>query len=219
MAKIIGNVKPEDDYTHPLGPEPNFNESVYFNFFDRAQQRGGFVRIGNRANEGYAEMTVIVYEPDGSALFNYKRPPITSNDGWDAGGLRVEVLVPGDKLRTIYDGSVVYLAEPRAMSDPGKAFKESPHRRLKLDLTHDGVGPLYGHVGKPGDGNEFARAHFEQHMRVTGTLSVDGGTATKLSGHGLRDHSWGRTASKVPSRPSFLCATAAPGCRRTSARA
>lgn len=191
MAKIIGNVKPEDDYTHPLGPEPNFNESVYFNFFDAAQQRGGFVRIGNRANEGYAEMTVIVYEPDGSALFNYKRPPITSNDGWDAGGLKVEVLVPGEKLRTTYDGSVVVLADPRAMSDPGKAFKENPHRKLKLDLVHDGVGPLYGHVGKPGDGNDFARAHFEQHMRVTGTLSVDGGGETKLSGHGLRDHSWG----------------------------
>jgi len=191
MAKIIGNVKPEDDYTHPLGPEPNFNESVYFNFFDRAQQRGGFVRIGNRANEGYAEMTVIVYELDGSALFNYKRPPITSNDGWDAGGLKVEVLVPGEKLRTTYDGSVVYLADPRAMSDPGKAFKENPHRRLKLDLVHEGVGPLYGHVGKPGDGNDFARAHFEQHMRVGGTLSVDGGTETTLTGHGLRDHSWG----------------------------
>ena len=68
--KIIGNIKPEDDYTHELGPEENFNESVYFNFFDRAQNRGGFVRIGNRANEGYAEMTVIVWNPDGSALFN-----------------------------------------------------------------------------------------------------------------------------------------------------
>ena len=95
MVKIIGNVKPEDDYTHPLGPEQNFNESVYFNFFDREQNRGGFLRIGNRANEGYAEMTVIVYNPDGSALFNYKRPAITSNDGWNAGGLEVEVLVPG----------------------------------------------------------------------------------------------------------------------------
>ena len=37
MAKIIGNIKPEDDYTHPLGPEQNFNESVYFNFFDRIE--------------------------------------------------------------------------------------------------------------------------------------------------------------------------------------
>ena len=35
MVSIVGNVKPEDDLTHPLGPEQNFNESVYFNFFDR----------------------------------------------------------------------------------------------------------------------------------------------------------------------------------------
>jgi hypothetical protein len=191
MTKIVGNVRPEDDYTHPLGPETNFNESVYFNFFDREQSRGGFLRIGNRANEGYAELTVIVYDPDGSALFNYKRPAITTNDGWNAGGLSVEVLVPGEKLRTRYDGSVVYLADPRAMQDPGRAFKENPHRRLALDLVHEGVGPLYGHVGKPGDGNEFARAHFEQHMKVSGTLAVDAGAPIEIRGHGLRDHSWG----------------------------
>lgn len=189
--RIIGNIKPEDDYTHELGPESNFNESVYFNFFDREQNRGGFVRIGNRANEGYAEMTVIVYNPDGSALFNYKRPQITSNEGWNAGGLQVEVLVPGEKLRTVYDGSAVYLKDPRAMSDPRKAFTENPHKRIKLDLVHDGCGPIYGHVGKAGDGNDFARAHYEQHMRVGGTLEVEGEAPVKLNGHGLRDHSWG----------------------------
>ena len=36
MAIIIGNLKPEDDGMHELGPEPNFNESMYFNFFDPA---------------------------------------------------------------------------------------------------------------------------------------------------------------------------------------
>ena len=41
--RIYGNIKPEDDLTHELGPEPNFNESVYFNFFDPSQNRGGFV--------------------------------------------------------------------------------------------------------------------------------------------------------------------------------
>lgn len=191
MVKIIGNVKPEDDYTHPLGPEQNFNESVYFNFFDRAQNRGGFVRIGNRANEGQAEMTVIVYNADGSAFFNYKRPKIASNDGWNAGGLEVTVLVPGEKLRTRYEGSVVYLADPRQMKDPGKAFKENPHKRIVIDLVHEGVGPIYGHVGKPGDGNEFARAHYEQHMKVSGTIAVAGEPRIEIRGHGLRDHSWG----------------------------
>ena len=102
MARIIGNLKPEDDYTHELGPEENFNESVYFNFFDPTQNRGGFVRIGNRANEGYAEMTVIVWNPDGSALFYYAKPEIGSNDGWNAGGLSVEVLEPTERVRTLY---------------------------------------------------------------------------------------------------------------------
>jgi hypothetical protein len=191
MPKIIGNIKPEDDYTHPLGPESNFNESVYFNFFDGEQSRGGFIRIGNRANEGYAEMTVIVYNSDGSALFNYKKPEISSNDGWDAGGVKVDVLVPGEKLRTRYDGSAVFLKDPRAMADPGTAFKENPFKKLKIDLVHEGVGPLYGLVGKAGDGNEFARAHTEQHMKVSGTLRVEGEPEIAIRGHGLRDHSWG----------------------------
>jgi hypothetical protein len=49
---------PEDEFMHPNTGESNFNESMYFNFFDAAQRRGGFVRIGNRPNEGYAETTL-----------------------------------------------------------------------------------------------------------------------------------------------------------------
>ena len=59
---------------------------------------------------------MIVYNPDGSALFNYKKPEISSNDGWDAGGVKVDVVTPGETLRTRYDGSAVYLADPRAMA-------------------------------------------------------------------------------------------------------
>ena len=57
MVSVIGNVVAADDYMHPLGPEQNFNESMYFNFFDRQRNVGGFVRMGNRPNEGYAELT------------------------------------------------------------------------------------------------------------------------------------------------------------------
>lgn len=191
MVRIVGNVKPEDDYTHPLGPEENFNESVYFNFFDRENNRGGFIRMGNRANEGYAEMTVIVFNSDGSAFFNYKKPEISNNDEWNAGGARVEVLEPGERVRTRYQGSALHMANPRDMKDPGKAFKSNPFRKIDLDLVHEGVGPLYGHVGEPGDGNDFARAHYEQHMRVSGTLRIEGEPDIVFNGHGLRDHSWG----------------------------
>ena len=104
--RVFGDVRPEDDYTHPLGPEENFNESMYFNFFDNRQRRGGFLRVGNRANEGYAEVTLSLFEPDGSVLFNYKRPEITNNDALDAGGMRFETLEPLRRHRTTYDGSV-----------------------------------------------------------------------------------------------------------------
>ena len=50
-------LEPQDEYMHELGPEPNFNESMYFNIYDPKEGVGGWFRCGNRANEGYAEVT------------------------------------------------------------------------------------------------------------------------------------------------------------------
>ena len=185
-APVFGDIQPKDDYTHPLGPESNFNESMYFNFFDNARKLGGFMRVGNRANERYAEVTLTLYRPDDTVLFNYKRPEITTNDAFDAGGMRFEAIEPLVRLRTTYEGGAVYLDHPDQMANPGQAFRENPHKRISIDLVHEGVAPVYGSSGE----KEFARAHYEQHMRVTGTLSIDGDT-TPIDAYGLRDHSWG----------------------------
>jgi hypothetical protein len=195
MAKILGNLVPDDDYTHELGPEPNFNESMYFNFFDPKQSIGGFIRIGNRANEGRAEVTLTLYLRDGRVLFTFKRAPIDHNDAFDAGGARFEVIEPGQKLRTVYEGRVVDLEEPRNMGDPRKAFTESPKRRVQLDLVHDAVGPMYGSAGNKQEtqreaNQQFAKAHYEQHMAVSGELRIDD-EVIQIDGYGLRDHSWG----------------------------
>jgi len=193
--KWAKGLSPEDDYTHALGPEPNFNESMYFNFFDRNRRVGGFVRLGNRANEGRAEMTTALYLPDGRVLFTFERPQISHNDAFDAGGLRFEVQEPGQRLRTTYAGDLLELREPRAMADPKRAFSESPRKRVSLNLVHDAVGPLYGGVADREESErdasqQFAKAHYEQHMAVTGDLVVDG-EALPIEGYGLRDHSWG----------------------------
>jgi hypothetical protein len=194
MVAVYGNIEARDDYTHPLGPEVSFNESMYFNFFDNENGFGGFMRIGNRANERYAEVTLCLYLPTGEVLFNYKRPEITSNDAFDAGGMRFETVEPLVRLRTTYEGSAVFLREPEQMADPGKAFRENPHRRVSIDLLHEAVAPVYGAVREAEDvvdlEKEFARAHYEQHMRVTGTVGIDGET-TDIDAFGLRDHSWG----------------------------
>ena len=195
MARIIGNLKPEDDYTHTLGPESNFNESMYFNFFDRERSIGGFIRIGNRANEGQAEMTVTLYLPDGRVLFIFKRPQIEHNDAFDAGGAKFEVLDPAQRLRSTYRGSLIELKEPRDMADPRKAFVNNPRRKVVLDLVHDAVGPMYGSAGSKREealaaDQQFGKAHYEQHMHVTGSLEIEG-EHFEIDGYGLRDHSWG----------------------------
>jgi len=195
VAEIIGTLSPEDDYTHPLGPEPNFNESMYFNFFDPALSIGGFVRIGNRANEGQAETTVCLFMRDERVLFTFKRAKIADNDSFDAGGLRFEVIEPTESLRTTFRGRVIELADPRNLADPTRAFRESPRREVSLDLLHEACGPMYGksHDGReaerPAD-QQFGKAHYEQHMKVTGTIEIDG-ESIPIDGFGLRDHSWG----------------------------
>jgi hypothetical protein len=68
----------------------------------------------------------------------------------------------------------------------------------EVDLDYRGVSPMYG--GKPQyeDGTEleveaeksFAKAHYEQHCAVTGTIRV-GEETIDMDGLGLRDKSWG----------------------------
>ena len=195
MARIVGNLVPEDDYMHPLGSESNFNESMYFNFFDRERSLGGWMRMGNRANEGHAEMTVTLYLEGGRVLFMFKRPQIETNDAFDAGGLRFSVLEPTQRLQTVYQGSALDLKDPREMSDPRRAFRDNPVRKVALDLVHEAVGPMFGGARNPdrpelASEDQFASAHYEQHMRVKGTVRLDEETFS-IDGFGLRDHSWG----------------------------
>jgi hypothetical protein len=200
--KIRTVLEPDDEYPHTPDDSPNYNESMYLNAFDLEREVGGWFRLGNRVNEGYAEMTVCLYLPRGRVGFMYQRPQIESNDAMDAGGLRIDVVTPFEELTVTYEGRVVLLDEPAQMSDPRTAFRENPHVDCRVDLIVRGMSPMYG--GRPvrADGSEietdpeqsFAKAHYEQHTEVTGTITLagDGVDETiELDGYGLRDKSWG----------------------------
>ena len=72
-----------DEYMHELGPESNFNESMYINCFDPAQGVGGWFRMGNRAERGHRR-------DDGVPV------PARRGRGWQAVG-RVHVQASGDR--------------------------------------------------------------------------------------------------------------------------
>lgn len=189
---------PEDDYTHQTEEAENYNESMYINLFDFSKIMGGWFRIGNRPNEGHAEMSCCVYLPDKSVGFMYARPGISNNDALDAGGMKFDIIEPFKHLRLTYDGKVCLLKKPKEMAHPKKAFTENPIVDCKVDIDYHMTAPTYGGELVHEDGRQmdldaeksFARAHYEQHVGGSGTIRV-GDQEWKIDGLGLRDHSWG----------------------------
>ena len=189
---------PEDEYTHTPDAASNYNESMYFNMFDPDRKIGGWFRIGNRPNEGYAEMTTCLYLPGGRVAFMYAKPKISDNKQLAAGGMKIEVVEPFKKLRVTYDGKAVVLDDPLQMNEPSKAFRENPVLPCQVELDYEGASPMFGGETVKEDGSaldidpekSFAKAHYEQHVAAKGRFVVDG-EVFEVSGFGLRDKSWG----------------------------
>jgi hypothetical protein len=205
-------LEPHDEYMHELGPEPNFNESMYFNLYDPAEGVGGWFRCGNRANEGYAEMTVCLYLPGGRVGFMYKRPEIDSNDAFDAGGIRFDVIEPFTRLDVSYTGKVVMLDDPLQMANPKTAFTENPYAECEVRIEYTGVSDMFG--GEPDEphekpGEEFAKGHYEQLIAGKGSIRV-GDEEWAVDGFGLRDHSWGPRYWQAPWYYRWLTANFGP---------
>ena len=184
-----------DEYSHQASEESNFNESVYVNSWDINQKVGLWSRIGNRINEGHAEMSVCIYLPDGRVACQFQRPGITSNDQHEAAGLKYKVVEPFKAVTMNYTGEVMILDDPQLLRTPGRMFKTAPRAQCQFELSLTGLSPMNG--GEPTDpdaetmyGRDFSLGHFNQHARSVGHISV-GDESWQIDGHGWRDHSWG----------------------------
>jgi hypothetical protein len=190
---------PRDDANHEPEAAGNYNESMYFNAFSATEGTGAWMRIGNRPNEGHAEMTCCVHLPDGSVGFMYGRPAIEHNREMNAGPLRFDVLEPFRRYRVRYDGELLWMKNPLEMSSPGAAFKSNPRRPALIELELKGVTPVHGGEivtldGKPivlDPKHSVFRGHVEQHLTAQGHITVDGVRHAIESGTAYRDKSWG----------------------------
>jgi len=206
-------LRPEDDFNHPVEPHPFFNESRYVHLIDGRQGIGGWFRIGQRANQGFSEMTVCLYLPDGRVAFLFARPQEIGIDGIEAAGLRFDIDEPLQRSRLRYAGPVYLMADGAAMENPRQAFRREAQVDCEIELVFEAVAPahggeLLGDDGRPfdeGEGRYFARAHYDQSLRGRGMLRV-GAERWQLDGHGLRDHSWGpRLWQAIPWYRWFPC--------------
>ena len=203
MATEGMRLEPRDEYPHEPDEVSNFNESVYVNGFDPVQKLGGWLRLGNRVNEGYAELSVCLYLPDGRVACQFARPKISHNEAFEAGGLHYEVDEPFQRLEISYDGELLLLDDPSQLRDPGMLFQTAPRVPGGVSWDVSAISPTHG--GEPTSdagvarmfyGHEFSRGHFNQHVAVKGTMRV-GDEQWDLDAFGWRDHSWGPRFSQV----------------------
>jgi hypothetical protein len=70
--------------------------------------------------------------------------------------------------------------------------KNNPRVPVSVDLVYSGVSPIWGgeNVSPGSENDQFAKAHYEQHNAVKGTITVDG-TVYEIDATGVRDKSWG----------------------------
>jgi hypothetical protein len=186
---------PNDEFPHAVSPERHFNESVYMNAFDHARAMGGWMRIGNRVNEGYAELSVCLYLPDGRIACQFQRPAISTNEVFEAGGLSVRIEAPLQRVHMRYVGEVMVVRDPELLRSPKRLFAEAERQPARVEWTHEATSPAHG--GIPLDptvptlyGRDFSLGHFNQHTRVTGRIVI-GHEEWPVDGFGWRDHSWG----------------------------
>ena len=180
MSDIEIILEPQDEFNHEPDEASNYNESMYFNVFDHQKKMGGWFRLGNRPNEGYAEMTCCIYLPDGRIGFMFGRPEISTNEVFDAGGMKFEVIEPFKSLRVNYTGKILLLDNPKDMLNPGKAFKENPRVECEANIKISGISPMFGGQAVRKDGTSlekdpeksFSKAHYEQHTSGKGTLII-----------------------------------------------
>ncbi|MEV7862994.1 phosphotransferase, partial [Streptomyces hirsutus] len=176
-----------DEYPHPPGPESNFSESIYYQFADPRAEVTGFVRLANRANEGVGERTICLFLPDGKVAFDFSRKGFPDPGKYSASGMSFTIRKPFEAQSACYSGTVSLLGDPLQLEDPKRALSEAPKVKCELNIDFAAMSPV--DEGSPAGGS-FAAHHYEQFTSSTAQL-VLGSQRFNLSGHGIRDHSWG----------------------------
>ena len=187
-----------DEWSHVPDDKVNFNESVYVNAFDATLRAGAWMRLGNRVNEGYAELSVCIYLPDGRIACQFARPKISINERFEAGGLRYAVSEPFERVEMHYDGELLLLDDPSALRNPKEMFASAPRVDGAVRMNARAVSPAHGGEPTAPDyhrhmlyGPDFSRGHFNQHVAVDGSIRVGEERFTFETAFGWRDHSWG----------------------------
>jgi hypothetical protein len=179
-----------DEKMHPVGDDPAWSESYYFNFVDPDSKLGMFTRMGFRPRNGWADALHVIYLEGRRVAFTYGRRDIETDlsryDGdLTAGHLSLECVVPHEHWRLLYEGPAQDIPDAEILLTRSKERPEGWFTPATLEMALDFECLTPPHYAAKG-----AHGHFEQSGRVTGTIAL-GEDQWQVQGYGVRDKSWG----------------------------
>lgn len=186
------------DKIHPVGQGKDWNESFYFNLYDRTNDLFMFIRVGLLPNADERSAFCFIMMPDGSTVWAWESDPLREG-GTAVRGLRLERVEADKRWKLMYDGHMDNMAEEGIQKIPVSFSMEFETLNQVFDYR-DSLGPdpasLFG--GTVTD-------HVEQFGRARGSLMVDG-RQYDISGLGERAHTWGRRGHETPGMMIWLSA-------------
>jgi hypothetical protein len=228
-VRMRGGNKPLDpqvEYIHPPDTEdPLYNDSWYFNFFDKEQKIGGFTRIGRLANQQKTNGILFLFygEKEVLMLFNEDSLPGGSED-IKSGPMHYEIIEPLKRLRIVGSGKFLRVENPRDLMDRNALLSKVTDKDfvdVNVDVVFDGLSEIhnFGNIYARGlasrmvekgfglrdlaEVRKVASEHYEQVGAYSGTIEV-GSRKIDFNAVGHRDHSWGIRDWSAPSGWTWL---------------
>jgi len=178
------------DTLHPKGPHEDWNESFYFNYYDKTNHICSFMRIGLTPNKQSKNMFVFLLMPN-LKLGMRAEEPYNDHDTKTPLSLQIndlcfEKIQDEDEWSLSYDGPMINPHNPQA----------GPPVFISFKLNYKAAHPIFNYRDCPITKHQkqlsekVASEHLEQYGRIKGTLSIND-TTFQIDALGERDHSWG----------------------------
>ncbi|MEM2839627.1 MAG: PEP/pyruvate-binding domain-containing protein [Thermoplasmata archaeon] len=174
----IRGAKGGSDVIHEFGKDLNWNESFYFNFYDRKEDICGFMRIGLRPNRKHKSVFCYLLAP-GDLVLGKRGKIRFLGEELEGLGLRFEKKIPEKVWRLVFSGVM-----------------DGPHpEKVEFDLLFDACNEIFDYRSCASEDEKeiygtVVSEHLEQFGRVKGRLEI-GNRKYIIDGLGERDHSWG----------------------------
>jgi hypothetical protein len=171
------------DLLHPAGPGKEWNESFYFNVYDKENDICIFMRLGLKPNTDERSAFCFMMMPDGSVI-GMKDQGGLGDGTLDVKGLHFENVEPEKRWRMTFNGHMARMTDhgPEPIEVSFQLGFEARNEMFDYRECVDAVGEQIS--------QQVASEHLEQFGKVSGSMMI-GGKQFDISGLGERDHSWG----------------------------